>query len=492
MSERTVHRREERYDPAVTALLGGKYVLERRLGMGGMAEVFAARTIGTAGFSRPIAIKRILPGYSQDPTFAARFVAEATITARLRHPNIVPVLDFDQDDERRLFLVMDLVDGPDLNGLSKTGLLPIPTVLYVIAEMLRGLQHAHDLPDGDEQVRGVIHRDVSPHNVLLSWEGEVRISDFGISKVRNATRAPGSMMIVGKPAYMSPEQANGQPLDGTSDLFAVGIMLWELLCGRPLFESDTMESTFARVLFAPVESPVVYRPDLDPEIARITLRLLERDGSKRYPTAKSALDDLLSCRNFPRGGREILAQLLLERFPDRVRAKGSSPGQPPAAPDRATVPTVLERPAAPSLPAPVGVPDIPPPLSFQPPAIPRLSSKKRRWALASLILLLAATGAIVGVLQRDGGVTAHTPSEAAQEPTSAQPPQTAAERTTENTPSAPTTDATDASSTEPGPANTGSAPPPASAPDAEHHMSPRPRAGRNPASKIKEIRLDVN
>src|SRR3954464_3081373 len=161
--------------------MSGKYRLDTRLGGGGMAEVFLGSQLGAEGFSRRVAIKRVLPGYSDNPSFAQMFVAEAQISSRLVHPNIVSVVDFDRDAENRLFLVMELVEGKDLDTLVSSGLLPYPVVIFVISEVLRGLGHAHDLPVGND-VRGVIHRDVSPHNVLLSWEGSVKVSDFGIAK----------------------------------------------------------------------------------------------------------------------------------------------------------------------------------------------------------------------------------------------------------------------------------------------------------------------
>ena len=213
----------------------GKYQVERPLGGGGMAEVFLARVHGAAGFSRRVAIKRILPGYSDHATFASLFVSEAQLSSQLTHPNIVSVLDFEHDAEHGLFLVMELVEGKDLSKLLETGTLPTSLVIYLVAEVLRGLGYAHNLPAGDSELRGVIHRDVSPHNVLLSWEGAVKVADFGIAKSRAASNASASVVLKGKVNYMSPEQANSEPLDGRSDLFAVGVMLWEMLVGQSLF-----------------------------------------------------------------------------------------------------------------------------------------------------------------------------------------------------------------------------------------------------------------
>ena len=306
-----------------------------------MAEVFVGSARGVEGFSRKIAIKRVLPGFSDNPGFAQQFVAEAQISSQLVHPNIVSVLDFDRDAGGRLFLVMELVDGKDLDALNSSGMLPLPVVIFVIGEVLRGLGFAHDLPAGTE-VRGIVHRDVSPHNVLLSWEGAVKVSDFGIAKARAASEVTASMFIKGKPAYMSPEQANGERLDGRSDLFAVGIMLWEMLVGQRLFVAEDTRATLAAVLFGQIPRPRTLRPDVPKDLERVTMKLLERDLPVRYATAEDAITDLMDCADAPRGGREVLIAVLAERFPDsapvrqsiaRARSRGEPtplPGSLPA------------------------------------------------------------------------------------------------------------------------------------------------------------------
>lgn len=300
----------------------GKYRLDIRLGGGGMAEVFIGSTIGAEGFSRKVAIKRVLPGYSDNPQFSQMFVSEAQISSRLSHPNIVSVLDFDRDAEGRLFLVMELVEGKDMDALAASGPLPVPVIVFLISEVLRGLGHAHDLPT-DAGMRGIVHRDVSPHNVLLSWDGAVKVSDFGIAKARNASEATASVFIKGKPAYMSPEQANGQPLDGRSDLFAVGVMLWELLMNQRLFiGADTM-STLAAVLFGQIPRPRAVRSDISKDLERVVMKLLERDLGARYLTAEQAIEDLLACAEAPKNGREQLMRVLAERFPQDAPVRGS-------------------------------------------------------------------------------------------------------------------------------------------------------------------------
>jgi serine/threonine-protein kinase len=299
--------------------VNGKYAIERRLGGGGMAEVFLARTVGAEGFRRPVALKRILPGFSDNPEFARLFVSEAQLTSRLQHPNIVSILDFDRDDRGGLFLVMELVDGVDLDGLLDTGPLSFALVIHLAIEILSGLRYAHDLPlQTDDGVRGIVHRDISPHNVLVSWQGAVKVSDFGIAKSRAASQATASLLIKGKPAYMSPEQVSGRALDGRSDLFAVGVMLWQMLCQRPLFAGGTTEETITRLLYGTIAAPRVVCPDVPDDLSRAVMRLLSRDLPQRTPNADAAIAELFACADHPRDGRELLIQALAERFVGRA------------------------------------------------------------------------------------------------------------------------------------------------------------------------------
>lgn len=313
-----------------------------------MAEVFVASTIGAEGFSRRVAIKRVLPGYSENPQFAQMFISEAQLSSRLQHPNIVSVVDFDRDAEGRLFLVMELVEGKDLDALLSTGLLPFPAVIFVLTEMLRGLGYAHDLPIAGDELQGIVHRDVSPHNVLLSWEGAVKVSDFGIAKARAASEATASVFIKGKPAYMSPEQANGEPLDGRSDLFAVGIMMWEMLVGRRLFVGGDTRSLLAQVLFSPIPRPRQQRSEVPKDLDRICMKMLERELPARYGSGEEIIADLLRCDDAPKGGREEVVALLAERFASEVPRRHSRRGTARPSGEGAAVPTPLPfRPAPP-------------------------------------------------------------------------------------------------------------------------------------------------
>ena len=291
-----------------------KYHLGGRIGGGGMAEVFEATLVGAEGFLRPVAVKRIQPSLSSDAIFGQMFVNEARIASFLHHANIAAVLDFDRDEEGRYFLVMELIRGVDLRRLADTGRLPIGISVHIAAEMLRGLDYAHEL-EQDGRRLGIVHRDISPHNVMVSWDGSVKLVDFGIAKAMAATGISRSGTIKGKVAYMSPEQAHAMELDGRTDVFAVGVVLHELLVGERLFRGNTEPEILARLLNQPIPRPTELAPDVPPDVDRVVMKLLERDRDARYLTAHSALEALLATSvSSPRAGLE-LEQLLGERFP---------------------------------------------------------------------------------------------------------------------------------------------------------------------------------
>jgi serine/threonine-protein kinase len=391
--------------PAVNmpAPLRTRYQRGERLGAGGMAEVFRGTMTGVEGVARPVAMKCVLPGMAT-PAFLSMFVQEAQLVSMLSHKNIVPLLDFDRDSEGRLFLVMEYVEGRDLASLAETGLLPFSTVNYIVSEILSGLGYAHDLPMAGP-VRGLVHRDVSPSNVLLSWEGAVKVSDFGIAKAREASAATASLFVKGKVAYMSPEQANGEPLDGRSDLFAVGIVAWELLTGRPLFGDGSVPAreTLAKVILGPIPRPSSSRPEIPADLEAVVMKLLERDKSARYARADLAIDALENCADAPRNGGRELARLLATRFPQAIAAR-SSPPQPGERPrpdpsakpqDRVTVRGSNEPPGDSWRSAE----------TTHGTAASQFVYRSRRganWPLGGLVLLCAAAGAIALVVATRG------------------------------------------------------------------------------------------
>jgi serine/threonine-protein kinase len=295
-----------------------------------MAEVFLGTLHGIEGFTRQVAIKRVRPDLWAMPEYATMFTKEAHLAAQLSHPNVVSVLDFDRDSEGRPFLVMEYVDGMSLAELVETGPLSYAVTAHIVLEVLCGLGYAHDLPRGG----GVIHRDVSPHNVLLSRTGSVKIADFGIAKAHDGSAASASDVPRGKTGYLSPEQLRGQDLDGRSDLFAVGIMLWELLAGGRLFSGSPGEVT-ARMLFHTVPPPSAQREGIPADLERVAMRLLALNPEDRYQTAAEAALELVRCADARHDGRDELAKLLSKRCPlDRApqaleRLEAKAPGEGP-------------------------------------------------------------------------------------------------------------------------------------------------------------------
>ena len=284
----------------MASVLLDQYQLLDRIGIGGMAEVWRATMRGAEGFERPVAIKRILPQFAGDEDFVAMFVDEAKIAVRLSHPNIVQIFDLGRAGDE-WFIAMELVHGKDLRAVidaeaARGQRVPLEVACHSIMKMCEGLQHAHFLEANPLQpiagVRQIIHRDISPQNVLLSFDGEVKVTDFGLAKAAGRAAQTQAGTIKGKLAYMSPEQLRGIQLDHRSDVFAVGIVLWELLSGERLFLGPTDRDTIAKAFACKVPSLVAIDPTLDPELDRIAARALTLDRDQRYATAEALHEDL--------------------------------------------------------------------------------------------------------------------------------------------------------------------------------------------------------
>ena len=274
----------------------GRYEIVERLAVGGMAEILLARSASLGGVQKTCVIKRILPQFSSDLTFVSMFIDEARITIGLDHPNIVKLFDFGQSDGT-YFMAIEYVDGTDLASLMRSHFekrLPIPpnVAAYVARELVSGLAHAHGLKDHRGQPLKIVHRDVSPQNVLLSSTGDVKLADFGIAAARHKLTLTSPGTVLGKAAYMAPEQAMGQPIDFRVDLWAAGVILWEMLAGERLFADETPVSTITRVVAAPIPLPSTRRADVPPALDRVVLRALERDPRRRYGGAAAMAADL--------------------------------------------------------------------------------------------------------------------------------------------------------------------------------------------------------
>jgi serine/threonine protein kinase/tetratricopeptide (TPR) repeat protein len=334
-------------DIAVNAAFG-RYRLLERLGQGGMAEVFKAKSYGVEGFEKVLVIKRILPELACRPDFVEMFVHEAKLAVRLSHANIVQVFDLGRTSSvgdgsggaapDAYYMAMEYVHGLDLASVlarcrRQQIALPVPMGVYIASEIAKGLDHAHRRRDEQMRPLGIVHRDVSPQNVLLSYEGEVKVTDFGIAKARGAlenvpeeTRA---RQLQGKFGYMSPEQARGESVDARSDLFSLGTIVYECVAGVNPFSAPTTFETLRRVQaceYPPIE---LLRPDAPAELGGIIKMAMGREPGQRYADAGRMYEALLAflyAQN-SRYGAHDLAEFL-SRFRD-TREGGSVSGTPP-------------------------------------------------------------------------------------------------------------------------------------------------------------------
>ncbi len=320
----------------------GKYILLERLGGGGMAEVFRARLHGPQGFEKELALKLILPQLSDEPEFVKMFVHEATVAARLDHAAIVRIHEFDVVDGT-YYIAMELVEGKDLRAaiaqahqLGRN--ISVPEALFIALEVARGLAFAHG-----EMARGqtpIIHRDISPHNIIISRAGEVKITDFGIAKAASAASVTRTGVVKGKAAYMSPEQSRGEAVDTRSDLFSLGCVLWELLAGQRLFTGNNDFAILDKLQNYAVPPPSSFNPAVPADADRLVLKCLERDPQRRAQKASELvreLDRLLLATGADR--TTLLADLFLDLFAEKPRgtqvlaaesAPAPCPSPPPA------------------------------------------------------------------------------------------------------------------------------------------------------------------
>lgn len=275
----------------------GKYLLLEKVASGGMAEVYLAKLTGANGINKFVAVKRILPQYSDNEDFVDMFKEEAKIAVNLNHSNIVSIHDFGVE-KHQFYLVMEFVEGQNmrqiLNHLKKESKdFTIDQIVYMIKEVAAGLDHAHRCLDGSSgRPLNITHRDMSPQNVMVSFEGEVKIVDFGIAKAETQAEHTRAGTIKGKFGYMSPEQADGHVVDPRTDIFSLGIVLWELLAKDRLFTGQNEAATLRKVRECQVPSLRKINPNLPPELERITMKALSKDKSLRYQTAAAFHKDL--------------------------------------------------------------------------------------------------------------------------------------------------------------------------------------------------------
>jgi serine/threonine protein kinase len=304
----------------------GKYLLMEKLAAGGMAQLYRAKIMGDQGFEKFIAIKQILPHLAEEKEFLSSFIDEAKLAALLHHQNIVQIYDFGSA-EGAYFITMEYLYGKDLRIIiqkSKEKGLPLSleNCLYIISRICAGLDYAHHLKDFQGKPLNIIHRDISPQNIILTYEGDVKIVDFGIAKARSRSTVTQVGMIKGKVAYMSPEQASGKTIDSRADIFPTGILLYEMLSGKRMFTGDTLQilAKVSRAEFVPPESAV---SNLSPKLYAILHRALAKEPDQRYPSGGDMLADLeecmieLSLRPSARG----LAQYMKDLFKEEIIAE---------------------------------------------------------------------------------------------------------------------------------------------------------------------------
>ncbi|HET6281970.1 MAG TPA: serine/threonine-protein kinase [Polyangia bacterium] len=274
----------------------GHYQLLDLLGVGGMAEVFRGRTSGPGGFERTVVVKRILPANAADSEFVRMFVAEAKILGMLHHPNVVQAYDFGEIDDT-LFLVLEYVDGPSLGRVMRAcrtmgQKIPPAIAAHFAHELCRALDYVHTLTGGDGEPLRIVHRDVTPSNVVLTATGGLKLLDFGVAKFGASEAHTQNGTLKGKPAYLAPEAIKGQAFDHRLDIFAVGVLLHEMLTLNVLFGSDNDLITLHKVMEQPIPRPSEHDPEVPPALDAIVMRALERDPDARYPTAAEMASDL--------------------------------------------------------------------------------------------------------------------------------------------------------------------------------------------------------
>ncbi|ATB29489.1 serine/threonine-protein kinase [Melittangium boletus] len=308
----------------------GKYELVSKLAAGGMAVTYRARMRGAAGVTKPVVIKQILPHFADEPAFVEMFVSEARVAAALTHGNIAQVFDFGEIDGQ-YFLAMEFVHGQPLSKLmrraQRMGLpgLPVPLALYIASQICDGLDYAHRHRGEDGEPLGLVHRDVSPDNVLISYEGQVKVIDFGIAKATSVVEtrtSPGTLK--GKYPYFSTEQARGeQDLDARSDTFAVGVVLYEMLCGRRPYEGE-FAVVLPRLLAGDYPAPSALNPAITPELEAVIGTAMALDRGERYPTAQAFSEALREqlYSSWPRFSPSLVAQLLGHLFAEDLAVEG--------------------------------------------------------------------------------------------------------------------------------------------------------------------------
>jgi serine/threonine protein kinase len=276
----------------------GPYLLQKRVATGGMAELYLSDYVRQDGFRKTVAVKRILPHLAENPDFIKMFTREARLAALLHHPNVVQIFDYGKIGNA-YFIAMEYIDGKNLGEMLwtlKQGL-PIDASIYILSETSKGLDYSHSRKDDKTgEPLNIVHRDISPQNLLISYQGEVKISDFGISKARSEPSFTQAGVIKGKLSYLSTEQALGESVDGRADIFALGLVFHETLTGKRVFQFANDLEAIRAIPKMEVEPLINMRPDVPEELNRIVMKCVERDKDSRYQSASALHADLVKLR----------------------------------------------------------------------------------------------------------------------------------------------------------------------------------------------------
>ena len=409
----------------------GRYALHGEIAAGGMATVHYGRLLGSAGFSRAVAVKRLHPQFAKDPDFVGMFLDEARLASRIRHPNVVSILDVVADGGE-LFLVMEYVQGEALSKLVRAagdGGLPVPVALAIGVGVLEGLHAAHEARGEDNEALAIVHRDVSPQNVLVGIDGVARIIDFGVAKAIGNARLTREGELKGKIAYMAPEQIRSEPVDRRADVYAASVVLWEALTGRRFLNASSEAALMHLALNGGVQPPSAHRPGIPPELDRLVLRGIARNPADRFATAREMAQALERVAT-PAATRDVgvwveaMAGRAVRERADKIGAMEAE-SQVTGLPDSA--PAIAAGHAAARAATPAAIPPGPAPLAAGSPDLSSISVSAARaggsarsgraWSRVAIAVgfAVAAVGGfyMARVLPRSGAPSADAPREAA-------------------------------------------------------------------------------
>lgn len=304
----------------------GPYILQRKVARGGMAELFLADYVRRDGFRRKVAVKRILPHLAGNKDFINMFTREARLAALLQHPNIVQIFDYGKI-ENAYFIAMEYIDGKNLGEIlsAMNQGLTVEQTVFIILQICKGLDYSHTKRDEKGKAFHIVHRDISPQNMLISYQGEVKISDFGISKARSEPSLTQAGVVKGKLAYLSPEQALGESINQQADIYALGLVFYETLTGKRVYKFSSDIEAIRTIPKKDIDPLIKSMPDLPEEVNRIVMKCLEKDKDSRYQDVSALYNDLLACKKELKFTFDTadLADFMSKRF----KKNGNSPEQ---------------------------------------------------------------------------------------------------------------------------------------------------------------------